>query len=37
MNLGDEPMNWLGFGLLLFLFVVIALGIHWINLPKLPT
>jgi hypothetical protein len=37
MKLGDEPMNWLGLGLLLLLFAIIALAIHWLNMPKLPT
>jgi hypothetical protein len=34
MKLGDEPNNWIGLGLLLLLFVVFALIIHWLGLPK---
>ena len=34
MKLGDEPMNWLGLALLLLLIVLIAVSIHWMNLPK---
>jgi hypothetical protein len=34
MKLGDEPNNWIGFAVLLALFALIALGIHWLGLPK---
>jgi hypothetical protein len=36
MKLGDEPMNWLGLALLLLFIAVVALSIHWMNMPKLP-
>jgi hypothetical protein len=36
MKLGDEPNNWVGLGLLLFLFAAIAMTIHWLNVPKPP-
>ena len=36
MKLSDEPNNWIGLGLLLLLFAVFALVIHWLGLPKLP-
>ena len=34
MNLGSEPNNWLGLGLLLTFIAVIALAISWFNRPK---
>jgi hypothetical protein len=37
MKLGDEPSNWLGLGLLLLIFAAVALWLHWVNLPKLPS
>jgi hypothetical protein len=37
MKLGDEPSNWLGLGLLLAIFAAVALWLHWVNLPKLPS
>ena len=36
MKLGGEPSNWVGLGLLLFLIAAIAMGIHWLNVPKPP-
>jgi hypothetical protein len=36
MKLGDEPSNWVGLVLLLLLFAAVALGVHWLTLPKLP-
>jgi hypothetical protein len=36
MKLGDEPNNWLGLALLLFIFATLALLIHWLGLPKSP-
>jgi hypothetical protein len=36
MKLGGEPNNWIGLALLLFLIAAIALGMHWLNLPKPP-
>ena len=37
MKLGDEPSNWLGLGLLLAIFAAVALWLHWVSLPKLPS
>jgi hypothetical protein len=34
MKLTGEPNNWLGLGLILLLFVVIALTVHWLGQPK---
>jgi hypothetical protein len=36
MKLGDEPSNWVGLGLILFLIAAISLGVHWLNLPRPP-
>ncbi len=36
MKLGGEPNNWVGLGLILLLFAVIALFLHWLNIPKIP-
>jgi hypothetical protein len=35
MKLTGEPNNWMGLGLILVLFVVIALAVHWLGQPKL--
>ena len=36
MKLSGEPSNWIGLGLILFLIAVIAMSVHWLNLPKPP-
>ena len=34
MNFNDEPSNWKGAAVLLFLAAALAVGIHWLNVPR---
>jgi hypothetical protein len=37
MRLGDEASNWLGLVVMLTIFAAVALWLHWVNMPKLPS